>query len=72
MVADKSEKKGSFVAYLHQVPAVDMSILRAAQDVCVLTGQTAVQLVALHLVAGIPAKTNTNIYVYMLFTSNVK
>lgn len=45
-------------SYLHQVPAVDMSVLGAAQDVGVFTGQAAVQLVALHLMSCIP-KANT-------------
>lgn len=42
------------VTYLHEVPAVDVSVLWAAQDVGVFTGQAAVQLVALHLVPCIP------------------
>ena len=42
---------------LHQVPAVDVSILGTAHHVGVFTGQTAVQLVALHLVARVPGTT---------------
>lgn len=40
--------------YLHEVPAINMSIFWAAQDVCVFTGQAAVKFVALHLVSCIP------------------
>lgn len=38
-------------SHLHQVPAVNMTVLRAAQDMSVFTGQAAIQLIAFHLVS---------------------
>lgn len=45
--------------YFHQVPAVDVSVLGAAQDVGVFAGEAAVQLIALHLVSCIPERKHT-------------
>lgn len=48
------EHKCQQTLHLHQVPAVDVTILRAAQNVGIFIGQAAVQLIALHLVSRIP------------------
>ena len=51
------QKEKAVDSDLYQVPAVDVSVLGTAHHVGVFTGQTAVQLVALHLVACVPGTT---------------